>query len=50
MSKPLLRGVAWPEPGRAHAVGDLGAMWLWRAETGLWERDPGGADRLRGAT
>ena len=38
--KPLLRGVAWPEPGRAHAVGDLGAMWLWRAETGLWERDP----------
>ena len=40
VSKPLLRGVAWPEPGRAHAVGDLGAMWLWRAETGLWERDP----------
>ena len=30
-----LRGVAWPEAGRAHAVGDLGAMWLWRAETGL---------------
>ena len=26
-----LRGVAWPEPDRAHAVGDLGAMWLWRA-------------------
>ena len=25
------------EPGRAHAVGDDGAMWLWRAETGLWE-------------
>ena len=40
VSKPLLRGVAWPEPARAHAVGDLGAMWLWRAETGLWERDP----------
>ena len=40
VSKPLLRGVAWPEPGRAHAVGDLGAMWMWRAETGLWERDP----------
>ena len=36
-----LRGVAWPEAARAHAVGDLGAMWLWRAETGLWERDPG---------
>ena len=40
VSKSLLRGVAWPEPGRAHAVGDLGAMWMWRAETGLWERDP----------
>ena len=35
-----LRGVAWPEADRAHAVGDLGAMWLWRADTGLWERDP----------
>jgi hypothetical protein len=35
-----LRGVAWPEPGRAYAVGDNGAMWLWRAETGLWEPDP----------
>jgi hypothetical protein len=35
-----LRGVAWPEPARAHAVADLGAMWLWRADTGLWERDP----------
>lgn len=41
VSRPLLRGVAWPEAGRAHAVGDLGAMWLWRADTGLWERDPG---------
>jgi hypothetical protein len=38
---PLLRGVAWPEPGRAYAVGDEGAMWLWRADTGLWEPDPG---------
>ncbi|MGO8906108.1 MAG: hypothetical protein ACLQMH_10845 [Solirubrobacteraceae bacterium] len=36
---PRLRGVAWPEPGRAYAVGDEGAMWLWRAETGLWEKD-----------
>jgi hypothetical protein len=35
-----LRGVAWPEPGRAYAVGDNGAMWVWRAETGLWEPDP----------
>jgi hypothetical protein len=41
VAKPRLRAVAWPEPGRAHAVGDAGAMWLWRAETGLWERDPG---------
>ena len=39
VSAPLLRGVAWPEPGRAYAVGDDGAMWLWRSETGLWERD-----------
>ena len=39
VTSPTLRGVAWPEPGRAYAVGDLGAMWLWRAETGLWERD-----------
>jgi hypothetical protein len=39
--KNNLHGVAWPERGRAHAVGDFGAMWLWRSETGLWERDPG---------
>lgn len=39
VSAPTLRGVAWPEAGRAYAVGDLGAMWLWRKETGLWERD-----------
>jgi hypothetical protein len=37
---PTLRGVAWPEPERAYAVGDNGAMWLWRAATGLWEPDP----------
>jgi hypothetical protein len=37
---PTLRAVAWPEPGRAYAVGDDGTMWLWRAETGLWEPDP----------
>ena len=40
VSLPTLRGVAWPEPGRAYAVGDLGAMWLWQASTGLWEPDP----------
>jgi hypothetical protein len=40
VSSPTLRGVAWPEPNRAYAVGDLGAMWIWRAETGLWEKDP----------
>lgn len=39
--KNNLRGVAWPEAARAHAVGDFGSMWLWRSETGLWERDPG---------
>jgi hypothetical protein len=37
---PRLRGVAWPEPNRAYAVGDSGEMWVWRAETGLWEPDP----------
>ncbi len=38
---PDLTGVAWPTPGRAHVVGQDGAMWLWRATTGLWEPDPG---------
>ncbi len=37
---PRLRGVAWPEPERAYAVGDEGAMWLWQIDTGLWEPDP----------
>ena len=37
---PRLRAVAWPTPSRAYAVGDNGAMWLWRAETGVWEPDP----------
>ncbi len=40
VSSPTLRAVAWPEANRAFAVGDLGAMWIWRAETGLWEKDP----------
>jgi hypothetical protein len=39
--KPVLRGVAWPEPGHAYAVGDLGAMWEWNASDGLWIADPG---------
>ena len=39
--KPTLRGVAWPEPSRAFAVGDLGAMWQWNASDGLWIADPG---------
>ena len=37
---PVLRAIAWPRPERAYAVGDRGQMWLWRGETGLWERDP----------
>jgi hypothetical protein len=37
---PNLRGVAWPEAGRAYAVGDNGAMWLWQSTTDLWEPDP----------
>jgi hypothetical protein len=40
VQSPRLRGVAWPEPGRAYAVGDEGAMWLWRSDTELWEPDP----------
>jgi hypothetical protein len=40
VAMPTLRGVAWPEPKRAYAVGDEGAMWLWNGETGLWEPDP----------
>jgi hypothetical protein len=38
--EPNLRSIAWPTPNRAYAVGDEGQMWLWRGETGLWERDP----------
>lgn len=45
---PRLRAVAWPTPGRAYAVGDRGQMWLWRAETGLWEPDPATPFNFRG--
>ncbi len=41
VSKATLRGVAWPEPARAHAVGDLGAIWMWNAADDLWVPDPG---------
>jgi hypothetical protein len=41
VNKANLRGVAWPEPARAHAVGDLGAMWMWNAADDLWVADPG---------
>jgi hypothetical protein len=41
VSRVTLRGVAWPEPKRAHAVGDLGAMWMWNAADELWVPDPG---------
>ncbi|MDW5596068.1 hypothetical protein VSS74_17105 [Conexibacter stalactiti] len=40
VATPALRGVAWPSPEVAHAVGDEGAMWRWRQATGLWEPDP----------
>ncbi|MHB8533021.1 MAG: hypothetical protein ACYDC2_09905, partial [Solirubrobacteraceae bacterium] len=47
-----LRAVAWPVPGRAFAVGDskegVGQMWLWRGETGLWEKDPAMPLNFRG--
>jgi hypothetical protein len=45
-STPNLRGVAWPVPGLAFAVGDEGAMWIWRSGTGLWEADPGAPPNL----
>ncbi len=38
---PQLNAVAWPELRRAHAVGEKGSMWLYRAEAGIWERDEG---------
>ncbi len=41
VNKATLRGVAWPEPRRAHAVGDQGAMWQWNAADDLWIPDPG---------
>ncbi len=49
---PRLRAVAWPTPNRAFAVGDsergAGQMWLWRGETGLWEKDPAMPLNFRG--
>jgi hypothetical protein len=45
---PRLRAVAWPTPARVYAVGDLGEMWLWRGETGLWEKDPATPMNFRG--
>jgi hypothetical protein len=45
---PVLRAVAWPTPSRAYAVGNEGAMWLWRGETGLWEQDPATPFNFRG--
>ncbi len=45
---PRLRSVAWPTPMRAFAVGDEGAMWMWRGETKLWEHDPAEPLNFRG--
>jgi hypothetical protein len=45
---PRLRAVAWPTSKRIYAVGDKGEMWLWRAETGLWEKDPATPIDFRG--
>ncbi len=39
-ARPTLRGVSWPEPGRAYAVGDGAAMWVWQKATEMWEPDP----------
>jgi hypothetical protein len=43
---PRLRAVAWPEAGFAYAVGDEGAMWIWRKSTGFWEPDPAAPPNL----
>jgi hypothetical protein len=40
VTSPTLRAVAWPQKNLAFAVGDQGAMWIWRGETGYWYRDP----------
>jgi hypothetical protein len=45
---PRLRAVAWPTANRIFAVGDHGAMWLWRGETDLWEKDPATPLNFRG--
>ena len=45
-AKPNLRAVAWPEANFAYAVGNEGAMWMWRGSTGLWEPDPGAPPNL----
>lgn len=42
-----LRAVAWPTLSRAYAVGNAGQMWLWREETGLWEKDPATPQNFR---
>ncbi len=47
-AEPVLRSVAWPSPSRAFAVGNEGEMWLWRGETGLWEKDPATPFNFRG--
>jgi len=41
IARQTLRAVAWPRAGRVYAVGERGQMWMWRAETGFWEPDPG---------
>jgi hypothetical protein len=41
VNRASLRGVAWPEPSRAQAVGDQGAMWQWNKADELWVQDPG---------
>ncbi len=53
-AEPQLRGVAWPTPNRAYAIGArseqygvIGEMWLWRGETKLWEPDPAAPIDLR---
>ncbi len=48
ISRARLRAVAWPKASRAYAVGEFGQMWIWRAETRLWEPDAGAPPNFRG--
>src|SRR5262249_44183179 len=46
-ANPVLRAVAWPDPGWAVAVGDQGEIWEWTpAGQGRWRPEGGRPDDL----